>query len=279
MSSRELLTDVEFRTQLSAAFDAASFDSAKPYLESLRQGGIDFLKDFPPFSDGARLLFHSTPLWWAMFVNGEQGFDWIIANSSTRDLSFYPRDYLKNLVQESGQNPKSESNLKPLRLKIVQFLAKSGVPAIPMISWRIGSPSNGRSTAVSRWTSSTTTPRPSRVSKERPPPTPVSTSEYALSGRPSPKRSRLPTPDPNETPAQDRRILRDPRIRQLNSEIDTLKQMLSYGGVRGRQWTRRGSRASIPAGFRPRHGFAQTGQWRRMGLGEVHPRHDCPDDG
>lgn len=49
---RELLADERVRLPLTAAFQPRTFPASRPFLEGLRQGGINFLADLAPLPPG-----------------------------------------------------------------------------------------------------------------------------------------------------------------------------------------------------------------------------------
>jgi hypothetical protein len=122
--SRDLLTDLEFRRELVDDFSKATFADARPYLEDLQRGGIDYLRDFAPVTRNGSLVYVATPLWAAVLKDGDEAFDWLVRTSKAGSLASYPTGYLTKIIADLSM---SNSRMKPLTVKAVRFLVHSGV--------------------------------------------------------------------------------------------------------------------------------------------------------
>jgi hypothetical protein len=122
--SRDLLTDLEFRRELVDDFGKATFADARPYLEDLQRGGIDYLRDFAPVTRNGRLVYVATPLWTAVLKDGDEAFDWLVSTSKAGSLASYPTGYLTKILADLSI---SRDLMKPLAVKAVRFLVHAGV--------------------------------------------------------------------------------------------------------------------------------------------------------
>jgi hypothetical protein len=125
--SRDLLADLDFRRELVDDFSKATFADARPYLEELQRGGIDYLRDFAPVTRNGTLVYVSTPLWTAVLKDGDEAFDWLVRTSKAGSLASYPKGYLTKILADLSMMWMSKDRMKPLTVKAVRFLVHSGV--------------------------------------------------------------------------------------------------------------------------------------------------------